>query len=141
MDGRAKQMYVDKSGDLLFGKQWSLTVEKPGKYQQLHWHQIEIMEMDNMKRRLDTARLKGPLPAGAHIALVLPIASKNSPIYDECQTISAKVVALPWKWAHQDDWWYDTPQHIIFEFQVGFPLLWLETYIVSILIYPNPQLK
>ena len=33
----------------------------------------------------------------------------NSPIYDECQTQWAKVLILPWKWAHQDDS-NDTPQ-------------------------------
>ena len=50
----------------------------------------------------------------------------NSPIYDECQTQSAKVLALPWKRAHQDDS-NDTPQPIG-EFQVDFPLLWIKDY-------------
>ena len=50
----------------------------------------------------------------------------NSPIYDECQTQSAWVLALPRARAHQDDS-NDTPQPIR-EFQVGFPLLWIKAY-------------
>ena len=50
----------------------------------------------------------------------------NSPIYDECQTQSAKVLGLPWKRAHQDES-NDTPQPI-WEFQVDFPLLWIKDY-------------
>ena len=41
-----------------------------------------------------------------------------SPIFDECQTQSEWVLALPWERAHQDD----TLQPIC-EFQVSFPLL------------------
>ena len=50
----------------------------------------------------------------------------NSPIYDDCQTLSAWVLALPWEQAHQDDS-KDTPQ-VISEFQVDFPLLWMKAY-------------
>ena len=50
----------------------------------------------------------------------------NSPIYDECQTQSAWVLALPWERTHQDDS-NDTPQPIC-EFQVNFPLLWIKDY-------------
>ena len=50
----------------------------------------------------------------------------NSSIYDECQTQSAYVLALPCKRAYQDDS-NDTPQPI-FEFQVDFPLLWIKDY-------------
>ena len=45
----------------------------------------------------------------------------NSPIYDECQTQKAKVLALLWERAHRDDS-NDTPQPIG-ECQVSFPLL------------------
>ena len=45
----------------------------------------------------------------------------NSPIYDECQTQSAWVLALPRERAHQDDS-NDTLQPIC-ECQVSFPLL------------------
>ena len=48
----------------------------------------------------------------------------NSPIYDECQTQSAWVLALSWKRAYQNDS-NDTPQPIC-EFQVDFPLLWIK---------------
>ena len=44
----------------------------------------------------------------------------NSPIYDECQTQLANVLALLWKPAHQDDS-NDTPQPI-YEVQVSFLL-------------------
>ena len=47
----------------------------------------------------------------------------NSPIYKECQTQSALVLALPWKQANQDDS-NDTPQPVN-EFQVSYPLLWI----------------
>ena len=50
----------------------------------------------------------------------------NSPIYNECQTQSAWVLALPWELAHQDDS-NDTPQPIC-EFQVGFHLLLIKAY-------------
>ena len=50
----------------------------------------------------------------------------NSPIYDECQTQSGWVLALPWERAHQNDS-NDTPQPM-FKFQVGFPLLWIKAY-------------
>ena len=50
----------------------------------------------------------------------------NSPIYDEYQTQSAKVLALLWKRAHQDDS-NDTPQPT-YEFQVDFRLLWIKAY-------------
>ena len=50
----------------------------------------------------------------------------NSPIYYECQTQKAKVLALPWKRAHQDDS-NDTPQPIC-EFLVDFSLLWIKAY-------------
>jgi len=49
----------------------------------------------------------------------------NSPIYDECQTQSAGVLALR-KQAHQEDS-NNTPQPIC-DFQVGFPLLWIKAY-------------
>ena len=45
----------------------------------------------------------------------------NSPNDDKYQTQSAKVLALLWKQAHQDDW-KDTPQPIV-ECQVSFLLL------------------
>ena len=50
----------------------------------------------------------------------------NSPIYDEYQTQSAKVLTLLWKRAPQDDS-NDTPQPIR-ECQVDFPLLWIKAY-------------
>ena len=50
----------------------------------------------------------------------------NSPIYDERQTQSAWVLALPWERAHQNDS-NDTPQPIC-EFQVDFPFLWIKAY-------------
>ena len=46
---------------------------------------------------------------------------RNSPIYNECQAQSAQVLALPRKWAHQDDS-NDSPQPIG-DRQVGFSLL------------------
>ena len=52
------------------------------------------------------------------------IVGHNSPIYDECRTQPAWVLALPWEWAHQYDS-NDTPQPIG-EFQVDFPLLWIK---------------
>ena len=58
----------------------------------------------------------------------IDISSHNSPIYDECQTWSAWVLALPRKRAHQD-YSNDTSQPIC-EFQVKFPL---------IKAYPNPS--
>ena len=58
--------------------------------------------------------------------LALVQASNISPIYDECQTQSAWVLALPGERAHQDDL-NDTPQPIC-EFQVDFPLLWIKAY-------------
>ena len=50
----------------------------------------------------------------------------NSPIFDECQTQSAKVLTLPWKRANQDHS-NDTPQPIC-ESQVDFPLLWIKAH-------------
>ena len=50
----------------------------------------------------------------------------NSPIFDEYQTQSAEVLALPLKWAHQDD--SNDTQQPICEFQVDFPLLWIKDY-------------
>ena len=62
----------------------------------------------------------------------------NSPIYDECQTQSAWVLALPWERAHQDNS-NDTPQHMC-EFQVCFPLLWIKAYPCFILILSKGKL-
>ena len=50
----------------------------------------------------------------------------NFPIHDECQTQSAKVLALPRKWAYQDNT-NDTLQPTC-EFLVGFPLRWIKDY-------------
>ena len=61
---------------------------------------------------------------GGHF--LMTITQHNSPIYDECQTQKAKVLTLPWKWAHQVDS-NDTPQPIG-ECQVIFPLLWVKAY-------------
>ena len=44
----------------------------------------------------------------------------NTSIYDECKTQSEKVLALPWKWDHQDIS-NDTPQATCY-FQVSLPL-------------------
>ena len=46
----------------------------------------------------------------------------QSPIYDECQTQSAKVLARPWERAHQDI--FNNTSQPMFEFQLGF-LLWI----------------
>ena len=50
----------------------------------------------------------------------------KSPIYDECKTQSAWLLALPWERAHQDNS-NDTSQPIC-ECQVVFPLLWIKAY-------------
>ena len=60
------------------------------------------------------------------IAKCIHYTRHNSPIYDECQTQSPWVLALPYERAHQDNQ-KDTPQPIC-EFQVDFPLLWIEAY-------------
>ena len=57
----------------------------------------------------------------AHFGLSPRKGVHNSPIYDECQTQKAKVLTLPWIWAHQDNS-NDTPQSMG-ECQVIFPLL------------------
>ena len=64
---------------------------------------------------------KGSDPKRKFTQLLSFSSTHNSPIYNECQTKSAKVLVLPWKRAHQDNS-NDTPQPIC-EFQVSFPWL------------------
>ena len=44
---------------------------------------------------------------------------QNSPIYDECQILSAKVIAVPWKLANPDNT-YDTTQNLYASFNLGY---------------------
>ena len=47
----------------------------------------------------------------------------NSPICDQLQTKSAKVLALPWKQLYQSHF-----LQILWKFKAGFPLLWIKAY-------------
>ena len=69
--------------------------------------------------------------------LVQHILTHNSPIYDECQTQSAYVLALPWKKAHQDDSNY-TPGVSPHNQHVSFKLAFLYCRLRLIQVYPNP---
>ena len=96
-------------------------VDKPGNH-------IKI-DSEGKKRHPKTHMKKGFSCNFALLKLIFDCNSKNnagftshnSPIYDECQTQSAWVLALPRKQAHQDNS-NDTRQPIC-EFQVSFPLL------------------